>query len=104
VNGQAGAELGSGEAKYSLTGPEQDKLSFALWVSDKAADVYAGGTATPGTAKTFKTTSGGQQRTTTLDCNGTENASMNVRFTNARLLAALAGQYTGTLTFVVSTM
>jgi hypothetical protein len=104
VNGQAGAELNTGEAKYSLSGPEGQTLSFALWTSDVAANAYAGGTATPGVAKSFKTTSGGQARTTTLNCNGTENASMNVRFTNARILAAVAGTYTGTLTFVVEAL
>jgi len=104
VNGQAGAELNTGEAKYSLSGPEGQTLSFSLWTSDIANNAYAGGTATPGVAKSFKTTSGGQTRTTTLNCNGTENASMNVRFTNARILAAVAGSYTGTLTFVVSAL
>lgn len=104
VNGQAGAELNTGEAKYSLSGPEGQTLSFALWTSDIASNVYVRGTATPGVAKSFKTTSGGQARTTTLNCNGTENASMNVRFTNARLLAAVAGTYTGTLTFVVEAL
>lgn len=102
VNGQAGAELNTGEAKYSLSGPEGQTLSFSLWTSDVAANPYSGGTAAPGVAKSFKTTSGGQARTTTLNCNGQENASLNVRFTNARILAAVAGSYTGNLTFVVS--
>lgn len=104
VNGQAGAELNTGEAKYSLTGPEGQTLSFALWTSDIASSVYAGGTRTPGVAKAGKTTAGGQPRTTTLNCGGTDNASMNVRFTNARILAAVAGTYTGTLTFVVEAL
>ena len=104
VNGQAGAELNTGEAKYSLSGPEGQTLSFALWTSDIANDVYAGGTRRPGQAQNGRTTAGGQQRTTTLNCNGTENASMNVRFTNARILAAVAGTYTGTLTFVVEAL
>lgn len=102
VNGLAGAELNTGEAKYALTGPENQKLSFSLWTSDMAAKPYDRGTATPGVAKDFKTTSNGQARTTTLDCNGNENASMNVRFSNSRLLSAVAGVYSGTLTFVVS--
>lgn len=102
VLGQAGAELNTGEAKYSLNGPEQQTLSFALWTSDNANDVYGGGTRAPGVAKNGKTTAGNQPRTTTTNCNGNDNAAMNVRFTNARLLAAVAGTYTGTLTFVVS--
>jgi len=104
VDGQAGAELNTGEAKYSLNGPEDQTLSFALWTSDQASNVYGRGTAAPGVAKSFQTTAGNQQRTTTLDCNGRDNASMNVRFTNARILAAVAGSYSGTLTFVVSSI
>lgn len=102
VDGQSGSELNTGEAKFSLTGPDSTQLSFALWASDRASDAYAKGTATPGVAKNMQTTAGGQTRPTTLNCNGTENASMNVRFTNARILAALAGSYTGTLTFTVA--
>lgn len=102
VDGQSGSELNTGEAKFSLTGPDSTQLSFALWASDRANDVYVKGTATPGVAKNMQTTAGGQTRPTTLNCNGTENASMNVRFTNARILAALAGSYTGTLTFTVA--
>lgn len=102
VDGQAGAELNTGEAKFSLAGPNNTTLSFALWASDRANDVYYKGTAAPGVAKNMQTTAGGQTRPTTLNCNGTENASMNVRFTNARILAALAGSYTGTMTFTVA--
>jgi hypothetical protein len=102
VNGQAGDQLNTGEAKYSLSGPENQTLSFALWTSDQANNVYIGGTRSPGVAKNGSTTANGQPRTTTTNCNGNDNASMNVRFTNARLLAAVAGSYTGTLTFVVS--
>lgn len=102
VDGQSGTELNTGEAKFSLTGPDSTRLSFALWASDRAGDAYAKGTAAPGVAKNMQTDAGGQTRPTTLNCNGTENASMNVRFTNARILAALAGSYTGTLTFTVA--
>ncbi|MHA3840735.1 hypothetical protein ACX0GZ_05890 [Sphingomonas aestuarii] len=102
ADGQSGDELNSGEAKFSLNGPEGTRLSFALWTSDRASDVYYKGTATPGVAKSMQTAHNGQARATTLNCNGTDNASMNVRFTNARLLAALAGSYTGTLTFTVA--
>jgi hypothetical protein len=91
-----------GELPISLNGPEQQTLSFALWTSDDANNVYGGGTRSPGVAKNGKTTAGNQPRTTTTNCNGNDNAAMNVRFTNARLLAAVAGTYTGTLTFVVS--
>lgn len=102
VDGQSGSELNTGEAKFSLTGPDATTLSFALWASDRASDAYAKGTATPGVAKNMQAVAGGQTRPTTLNCNGTDNASMNVRFTNARILAALAGSYTGTLTFTVA--
>lgn len=102
VDGQAGAELNSGEAKYAITGPEGTTLSFALWTSDQASNVYVRGTNAPGVAREFRTTAGGQTRPTTLNCNGNDNASMNVRFSNARILAALAGSYTGTLTFTVA--
>lgn len=102
VDGQAGAELNSGEAKYAIAGPEGTTLSFALWTSDQASNVYVRGTNTPGVAREFRTTAGGQTRPTTLNCNGNDNASMNVRFSNARILAALAGSYTGTLTFTVA--
>lgn len=104
VLGQAGDELNTGEAKYSLNGPDSQTLSFALWTRDVATSPTNGGTNAPGVYKSFKTTSGGQTRTTTLNCGGVENASMNVRFTNARMLAAIAGNYTGTLTFLVSTL
>lgn len=102
VDGLAGAGLNTGEEKYSIEGPDNQTLSFALWTSDHASNVYVRGTNTPGVAREFRTTAGGQTRPTTLNCNGNDNASMNVRFSNARILAAIAGSYTGTLTFTVA--
>jgi hypothetical protein len=101
VEGLAGDELNTGEAKFALTGDTGNTLSIAVFTSDNAAHAF-NGTAAPGVARSFKTTSGGQTRPTNLSCNGVENAAMAVKITNKRILAAIAGSYTGTLTLTVS--
>ena len=101
VDGLAGDELNTGEAKFALTGETGNTLSIAVFTSDNAANAF-NGTAAPGLARSFKTTAGGQTRPTNLSCNGVENAAMAVKITNKRILAATAGSYTGTLTLTVS--
>lgn len=107
VDGTPGNELNTGENKFALTANgngAEGTLSHAVWVSDNANNVYGGGTATPGGSKNFKTTAGGQERPTTLNCNGTSNAALNVGIPNKNILAATSGDYAGTLTLTVSTL
>lgn len=104
VDGLSGDELNTGESKFALTGATGNKLSFAVWASDNANNVFGRGTATPGVSRSFQTTAGGQARPTSTTCGGTTNAAINLGISNTRILAALAGTYTGTLTLTVSTI
>ena len=55
-----------------------------------------------GALDAMQNTRGGQARATTLDCNGSDNSSLQVGVRNSEALAALADTYSSTLTVTVS--
>ncbi|HEX7858447.1 MAG TPA: hypothetical protein VF503_32590 [Sphingobium sp.] len=105
VDGTAGSELNTGELKFGLNGPNSQVLDMGVWASDQANNAYAAGTMAPGVERSnFKTTSGGQARPTTLNCNGGTNASLAFKLKNSGILKVTAGSYTSVLTVTVSTL
>lgn len=84
-------------------------LPMAVWVSDEASNGFGAngdGFTWPGHIKTnYSTAQTGQPRATDLSCSnvsGGKNAALQLRITDAALLAAVAGAYSGTLTLTVS--
>lgn len=98
VDGKDGAD-----AEFALEGAEGD-LDMAVWISDDETNAFKGYT-WPGFTQTgYKTANGGKPRATDLNCSnvGGTNASLQLRLSDAEILAAVAGEYNGTLTLTVS--
>lgn len=86
---------------YTLVSSAGDQLNHFVHVTDDFANPFK--FINPGLEYARSTTAGGLARPTDLNCtNSGDNAQLTVGFRNARVLAAVAGDYTGTLTVTVA--
>ena len=86
---------------YTLVSTDGDELYHFIHVTDDFSSPFK--FINPGIEYARSTTAGGLTRPTDLDCASSGlNTQLTVGFRNDRVLAAVAGDYTGTLTLTVA--
>jgi len=94
---------GSGDNPFGLAGPN-GTLNYLAFFTAGTGSPFSGSPLARDAALGTTTTAGGQPRPTDFNCSnvGGSNAAIGIGVRNSVALAALAGQYAGTLTVTVA--